>query len=994
MYFKRLLLFLTGFFAVSMLSFAQSGAISVKLIDESTGEAVGFATVSITKENAKETFKYALSNSEGAARIEAVPNGKYVFKAELLGYKNYSKTIEVKGNLNLGEVKMLVDKETLDAANVTAAGNPIVVKKDTIEYNASSFKTTENSMLEDLLKKLPGVEVAEDGSITANGETITKITIDGKTFFLDDPQLASKNLPAKIIEKVKVVQKKSEQAEFTGIDDGNEETVIDLSVHKGMMNGVFGNVSAGGGHDWLDNEKTAFGNNDGDYRYQGGTFIGKFTAKTQLSLILNGNNTNNRGFNDISSGMMMGMRGGGGGMGRGQGGWGNGNGITSSWMGGLNASTSLFDDKMDIGGNYLYNMSRRDVREQSIKDTYLDDGSTLTYKNGVDGPGYNVTNSYGHRFGVRLDHKFSENTSILFQPQVNFGHGNYHEFSDFETYKTNAGMTSMVNDGFNNNVGKNNNWQTNGYLLFRQRLGMPGRTISFMGNYNFSHNSLYGFNQSLTRTFDNEDSSSDIVNQRFDQLSDVSSLSGRLVYTEPLGAGFYLEGHYDYSWSKNKSTKDTYNSGDNSGFTVDNPQYVNGGETRDETYSNSIENRYVNQNAGVDFQYQKDKLRAQVGASLMPTNTHNVTNGKTYDSKVLNWSPSAMMWYDINDNTNFRFFYSGRSSQPSTSQLMPVPDNTNPLNVSLGNPYLKPYFNNNFRGEFRTTNKKTFTSVNVTLSGGFVKNPVVSATWYDPDGIQYSIPVNGPNSGNFNGMVFFNSPIAKSNFSIFSMTSANYSKSTSFIAKSSFDMSPYDTDGDGVFDDYERFHEDYSDDLGSSSAFSANMTQNLSFMESLRFTYRNDFVEVIIGGRTRMNRSWYTMASAANKLTWNNQVNGEMTWTIPGGIELNARCDYNWYNGYSTPQKDELILNAEVNKLLFKKRLTVALRAYDLLNQSKNLSVTDASNYHMETLNNTLGRYVVFSLTYRFGTFGGQRGGMGGPGGPGHGPGPGPGPRR
>jgi hypothetical protein len=247
MKFNRLLLSILGLLVASFAAFAQNGTISVKLVDDSNGEAVGFATVSITKVGGEKPIKYALSGADGSAKLEKVPAGKYNFKAELLGYKNFTKVIEVKGNLNLGEVRMALDKETLEQATVSASGNPITVKKDTIEYNASSFKTTENSVLEDLLKKLPGIEISEDGTITANGQTISKITIDGKTFFLDDPQLASKNLPAKIIDKVKVVQKKSEQAEFTGIDDGNEETVIDLSIHKGMMNGLFGNVSGGGG---------------------------------------------------------------------------------------------------------------------------------------------------------------------------------------------------------------------------------------------------------------------------------------------------------------------------------------------------------------------------------------------------------------------------------------------------------------------------------------------------------------------------------------------------------------------------------------------------------------------------------------------------------------------------------------------------------------------------------------------------------------------------
>lgn len=971
---KRIIAMTAGLLLASLMAFAQRGhSVKAVLVDAANGEPVGFATVSLQKTNSDKPYKYVLSSSEGKALIEGVASGKYVFKAEIMGYKPFTKDIEVKADMDLGSLKMETDKEVLDAASVSATGNPIIIKKDTVEYNASSFKTTDNDMLEDLLKKLPGVEVSEDGTVTANGETITKITIGGKTFFLDDPQLASKNLPAKMIEKIKVVQKKSEQAEFTGIDDGNEETVLDLSVHKGMMNGAIGNVSLGGGRD------VPSVGTDADFRYQGGAFVGKFSEKSQLSFILNANNTNNRGFNDIAGGMMQGMRGGGGGMGRGQGGWGNRNGITESWMAGLNGAWTLFDDKMDIGGNYVYNRSRTTVKEESMKNTYLEDGSILNYSNN----GYNNTNSSGNRFGMRLEHKFSDKTSILFQPQFDFGKGGYNQFSDFSTGRVAKGSTAetAMNDGYSRNIGDNQNWNARGFMLFRQRLGIPGRTISLMGNYNFSHNTIDGFNQSLTNTYDQlTGKQQEAVNQRIDQLSNSSSLWGRVVYTEPLGKGFYLSANYSYSWGKNQSQKDTYNSGLYTDPSIYNPV----GETLDGTYSNNIVNVYKNQSAGFDFQYQKDKLHAQTGLAFTPTDTHNETNGKVYDSKVVNWAPSAMMWYDINDNTNVRLFYHGRSQQPTTTQLMPVPDNSNPLNINLGNPALKPFFNHNLHSEFKRTNKKNFASINLNVDGGFVQNPIVSTLWYDNNGVQYNMPVNGPGSGNVSYRMFFNSPIAKSNFSVSLMSRGSYNYSSSFVGKSSFDMSKY-LDSEGVFSDYDAFISDYPD-MSKSDKFTENKTKTVNLAGRLKLTYRNEFVELSVSGRTRMNESWYTLENANNLTTWNNQINGSMNWTIPGGITLKTEADYNWYNGYTTKQDDEIVINVDIQKLLFKDRFTLALRGYDILDQAKNLTVTDASNYHQEVRNNTLGRYVILALTYRFGTFGkgGARGGMGGPmGGPG-----------
>ena len=964
-------LLLTGFSAYAQNSFT----VKLKLVDDKTSEPVSFATASLTVKGQTAAEKYVLTDAEGNASLAKVKKGTYVFKAELMGYKSHEQEVTVDKNVDLGVIKMSEDVKVLDAASVSAVGNPIVVKKDTIEYSASSFKTSDNDMLEELLKKLPGVEVEADGSITANGETITKIMIDGKSFFLDDPQLASKNIPAKLIEKVKVVEKKSDQALFTGIDDGDEETVIDLSLKPGMMEGWFGNIMGGGGHD-----VPGAGSDMNDTRYQGAAMIGRFTDKSQISVILNGNNTNNRGFNDMSGSMMQGMRGGGGGMGRGMGGWGRGNGIATSWMGGLNGTFDLFDGDMELAGNYMHSGNIRNVIEESSRITYLDDGSRLLN----DQNGTNQTRSQGHRLGMRLEHKFSENTSILFEPRVNFGKGSFTEFSDFQTYTERDGVKHLTNDGYTSNTGDNDNWQASGFLLLRQRLGKPGRTLSANIRFSFSNNELNGFNQSLTRVTEvgSDTPKDEIVNQLFDQNSRSSSLSGRVVYTEPITQYFFFEANYQYSWSRNTSDKDTYNSGsdrmDDNGMLIYNHQ----GQTIDDRYSNNILNRSITQRAGINFSYQKEKFRAQLGVAANPTDTYNETTGHdAYHNKVVNWSPQAMLNYEFSDNAHVRFFYFGRSAQPSTSQLLPVPDNSNPLNISLGNPNLDPYFNHSIRGMYGYTNKETFTSVHTRFGASLVDNAITNAQWYDPAGVQYSIPVNGPGTGSADLRVMVNSPLGTdSGFSIFSMTFGRYNQSTSYIGKGSLDSDKYYDAANASFD-YAKFNADFPD-LGASDLFVNNKIQTMSFTQRLRLTYRNDFVELTLGGRTRMSKSWYTMENSNLQATWNNQVDGSMNWTIPGGINLIADVDYNWYNGYTTPQEDEIILNAEITKLLFKDKFTLALKAYDILGQSKNLSVTDASNYHQETRNNTLGRYIILSLTYRFGNFGGMPGGHGGPMGP------------
>ena len=972
--------FVTVFALIAFSAYAQNSFnVKVKFVDTNTNEGVAGATASLTVKGEEKPAKYSLTDENGAAEFTKVKKGTYIYKAEIMGYKTYEKEVVIEKNLDLGTIKLEEDIEVLDAAKVTDVGNPIIVKKDTIEYNASSFKTSENDMLEDLLKKLPGVEVGTDGSITANGETISKITIDGKTFFLDDPQLASKNLPAKMVEKVKVVERMSEQSRFTGIDDGNHEHIIDLSVQKGMMNGWFGNLMAGGGHDVPEagyyNDEHSFWNEG--WRYQGNGMIGNFKQDSQISIILNANNTNNQGATNMAGAMMGGMMGG---MRGGRGGGGSGE--TSSWMTGLNGSFDLFDGDMELAGNYVYNGSNSRVKDESSKITYMENGSRLL----SDDNGISQNSTQGHRFGIRMDHKFSETTSLLFEPQINFGSGTTSDFSDFATRTAMGADTTYTNKGFTSNNGNNNNWTTSGRILFRQRLGKAGRTMSINGNYNYSNNDMISYNRSVTMTkFDQDgnpilDPTKDIINQMYDQNSKSASLTGRFVYTEPLATNLYLEGSYQYSWSQSKSVKDAYNALDSkvdgttvsqSGYDMNNP---------DPVYSSKIINKNIRHQAGVTLSYQNDKLNAQVGMRALPQRTINETNGESYDNSVTNWSPTARVRYQFTDYVNLDANYSGSSSQPSTSQLMAVPDNTNPLNISLGNPNLQPYFNHNARLGFGYTNRETFTSLRASFSGGMVQGAITNAQWYDNAGVQYSIPVNGPGTGNVSGSLMLNTPLGNSNFSIMSNTSARYNESTSYIGSGTLDSGKYYDPAHPDEFNHDAFHEDF-DGLISSGALVINKTQSMNISENLRFTYRNDVIEVVASGRTNMSKSWYTIQAASQNTTWNNNVSMEVNWTLPFGMNLIANGRYNWYVGYTTQQDPEFVLNAEITQLLLNNTCTIALRGYDLLNQAKSLSVSDTSNYHQERRTNTLGRYVVLSFTYRFGTFGGRRGGSRGPGG-------------
>ncbi|MBO7278629.1 MAG: outer membrane beta-barrel protein [Bacteroidales bacterium] len=925
--------------------------LSLTLIDAQTGAPISYATVSIRPSfipDSTQNMNFSLTDDAGKVILKNLFPGEHILKAELMGYLPVRRVIKVTPEpMDLGKIEMSPDAQLLEQAVVTAVGNPIVVKKDTIEFNSSAVKLSDNDMLEDQLKKLPGFDVSSDGSITYNGETINKIYIDGKTFFLDDPQLATKNLPAKIIEKVRVVEKKSEQAEFTGIDDGESETVLDLSVKKGMMQGWFGNLSAGGGYDLNVGDK--------DPRFQGGGLVARFTDNSQISIIANGNNTNNRGFRDIGGDMMRSMRASGPG-GFGGGGMMNFNngGITTSWMGGLNATGYFLEDKaMEVAGNYLYNGTERDVEQKSTKTTFQPDGSNMMSVN----EGQSYTLNEGHRAGGEIDWKINDNASILFRPQGNLSYGSFQESSTFDSRND---VRGRLNDGTSVSKGDNFNYSTSGRLLYRQRLGKTGRTLSLNTNYSLSGSELDGLNQSTTNYYtDDVLTSTERIDQQYRQQEDAYSIAARLAYTEPLGGNFFLEASYRYNYSVNNSKKTSYNKDADGKYSQ-----------LDTDYSTQFRNEFVNQRMQLNLMKQEEKYTAQIGVNLQPATT---TSRETFfdgkpDSvtvyKVLNFAPSARFDYNFADNTFLRLRYNGRTSQPSITQLQPVRDNSNPLSIVLGNPNLLPEFSHNLRADFRHTNLKSYASFNANINLSYTMDDIVNANWYDENGVQYSAPVNSDTpSLSGRAFVMFNAPIAKSNFSIMSFTNASLTRSISYSGMGSADKVE------------DIFH-----------LLQAGKTTNMNLRERLQLIYRNDFLETRLGGSVGFENAWYTIKEQERPSTWSNSVDADVNITLPMGWEIGTDFRYNFYYGYEAGYGDpQAIWNAEISKLLFNDKGTLAIRMYDILNQSKGLRRTMTDNYVQDVQNNTLGQYFMISFTYRFGTFNGNNGGHRGMG-PGRGP--------
>ena len=901
-------------------SFAQN-QLRVMVLDSASKTPVEFATMSIKYIGETQAKRYALSDSTGVAVIPNAPVGRASVLIECVGYRQHTQVFDVRrGNNDIGIV-YLNGENTLSGIVVSAVGNQIVVKKDTIEYNASSFKTNETDMLEELLKKLPGVEIDSDGTITQNGKTINKIMIDGKVFFMDDPQLASKNLPAKIVDKVRVVERKSDEARFTGIDDGDEETVLDLSLKRGMADGWIGNVGGGYG-----TEK----------RYEGAFMVGRFTPRTQISFIGNANNTNNRSFNDMAGSMMSVMMsgggmggmnmGGGGGGGRGGGGgfaW-TGNGITASKMGGMNANYESASKKLKINSSYLYSTTNKDVLETKDRTTILSE--SVNQNNWSSGKQNTV--AHGHRFDSEIEYNPTDATSFIIRPYLRAGNGDFDQTNNFYTLRG----SDSTNRGFNTSFGDNNSIQVGGSAMWRQRLWKPGRTMTLRINYSFSNNSADGFNISETNYFTSGIISRvDEINQKYHQNQRSNQFGINASYTEPLGKNYFIQGSYRFSRNHSNTAK----------ITNDYDPVTDTYTIKNDEYSSQYMGDFQTQRMELALRKQEEKYNFMFGLSATPAKTTSVGRGRDTSYSVTNFAPSARLDYRISEEKFLRLYYWGRTNQPNLNQLLPIPDNSNPLYVQEGNDKLNPSFSHRIGGEYRKSNRKNFSFLGFNGEFSYTTKSIINQKRYTADGVQHSKYINADKGiYNISGGVFFNSKIAKSDFTVNVFSRMSFGNGISYVA--------------------------------SGGDFVENETKNLNINLNLGLTYRIDNFEARVGGGTNFRNAWYSVSSLEDVQTWSNRLTASINWTFLKTFNVTSDVNYRFFNGYSAGfGEPQTIWNGEISKTFLKNAFTFKVRVYDILNKSKNTYRTTSENYFEDVTNNTLGRYVMFTLTYRFGSFGG-----------------------
>lgn len=741
------------FILFSLPAFAQQGGVDITgtVVEDGSNEPIEQATVRLLNVKDSTMVGGVASSRNGNFTLKGIKAGSYLLHVSFVGFDPLYQPIRIIGKTNpvkLGKLALSDGAIQLGEAVVIGKAPEVVVRNDTVEYNADSYKTTEGAVLEDLLKKMPGVEVDSEGKITVNGKEVKKVLIDGKEFFSDDPKVASKNLPSKMVEKVQVLDRLSDMARMTGFDDGDEETVINLTVKPGMKQGWFGNAFAG------------YGSED---RYEGNFMVNRFINNDQFTLMGGINNTNNMGFSDIASNMFSGMGGRRGGRSGGA-----GNGITTSGNVGLNFSKE-FNSKMTLGGNVRYSHSDNEANSKINRTNILPNDSSTIYNE------INNKNTKSDNVGAdfRMEWKPDSATQIIFQPSFSYSNSHNREFGSFNTL-TNLGDT--VNLGESDYVSDGEGYNLNARLEFSRKLNDEGRVFSgsLTGGLSDSYNK--GLNYSNTEYFmgNNQD---ELIDQQFRYDNKGFNYRVYLSWVEPIGHNNFIQATYSISQNKQESLKNSYVRGE------DSEDY----NVLDTAYSKSYRNNFINQQASLAFKAVREKYDYTIGMNLEPS--HSVSEnfvGDTTLSKltrnVVNLSPMVRFNYRFDKRTNLRINYRGRTSQPSMTQLQPVADISDPLNTITGNPDLKPTYSNNFSARYQKFVPEKQTALMLMLNANYVVNAIVTKSIYVGESGKKMTTYDNVN-GNYNGnfRVMFNTPLKNRKFSVNSMTMASFANSNGFI---------------------------------------------------------------------------------------------------------------------------------------------------------------------------------------------------------------------
>ena len=931
---------------VSIASFAQERLVSGAIIDRDTKDPVEQVTVQLLKTDSTYVTG-AISNEKGLFHLNAPENGKYLLKITSVGYKPTVKrvVIEQDKNLVLGNVVVGADAIMLKGAVVTAMAQKVTLKEDTFVYNSAAYRTPEGSVVEELVKRLPGAEVSDDGTIKINGKEVKKILVDGKEFMTGDTKTALKNLPTSIIDKIKAYDEKSDLSKVTGIDDGEEQTVLDFNVKKGMNKGLMSNIDLG------------IGNKD---RYSARGMGGYFNSNNRFMLFGNANNTSDRGF-------------GGGGPGRG---FGGGNGLNASKM--LAANYNYEEkNKFKFNTSLRWNHSDGDVWSRRSSENFM--GSSSSFSNSLN---QNFSRSDSWNGNVRLEWMPDTMTNILFRPSISWTTNDSRSTGISASYNqdpyqysddplSDEAIEKMDEDdavvntqrSVSLNNSKNNNIR--GMLQLNRKLNNKGRNVTLRMDAKYTDKdsksiSLQNAHLYLVQTAAGLDSTYQTNRYNLTPSKDYS-YSAQATYSEPLWKATFLQLSYKFTYSYSKSDRSTY---DFSKYSFDgiNPEYgawgnylgrLDGGlgDYRDDKLSRYSEYRNYTHDIQVMMRFVRQKYNLNFGVMIQPQRSKFIQDyqGKYVDTvrTVTNVSPTLDFRYRFSKMSNLRVNYRGTTAQPSISQLLDITDNSDPLNISKGNPGLKPSFTQNFRLFYnnfvQNHNKGVMTYINFSTTSNSISNKV---TYDETTGGRITRPENINGNWNVMGAFMFNCSIDSAGvWNINTDTNLGYNHYVSYLS------------------------------LDKSQDSQKNTTQNTTWNERLSLSYRNDWLELSLDGTLAYNHAKNKLQPNSNLDTWQFSYGPSMTLTAPWGTSLNTSLSCSSRRGYSdaSMNTDEFVWNAQLSQGFLKgKPLTVMLQFYDLLHQQSTFSRAISSVSRTDTEYNAINSYAMLHVVYRMNLFGGK----------------------
>ncbi len=915
------------------------------IVDAQNNSPMPQATVRLLSARDSSFVKGAASDIDGKFLLSNIANGRYVLQVDFIGYAKNDQPVRIVGsNLNVGNISMKETSIMLKETTIVGVKTEVKVAQDTVEYNADSYKTQPNAVVEDLLKRLPGVEVSSDGKITSQGKEITKILIDGKEFFADDPKVATKNIPVEMVNKVQVVDRKSDLARTTGVDDGEDETVINLTVKKGMNQGWFGNITAGYGTDG---------------RYEGNLIVNRFWDGNQITIIGGANNTNNLAFSDGGSGRFSRF--------------GGVNGIKSSQNLGVNFTIGK-EEGLRVGGSVMYSHSDQDTRQRMERE-YLFSDSSSYYKSN------SIARDKGHNLRGDFRLQWTIDSLNVFEFRPNFSYNNNNSWKN-DTSVTNAGdiARTLINRSQNNYKSSGNSFEFGGELVFNHKFkNHPGRSYSAQLRYQLSNVNENGDTYTKNTYYLKDEE--DITDQTYSNHTWSNSIRTRLTWTEPLGDiknARFLTFSYMAQYRFNNADKLVYDK-NNDGSSTATTQSVNEEYYRNsislsedlkrhlvseysdyvftnpellraalednavlnEDLSNQFRNEFFNQSMRVGFKQVRKLYNLDLGVSVDPSmskSTNLMDAAKNIPTRwVWNMAPYARFRYKFSTSNSLAADYRARTSQPTMAQLQPVADMSNPLRIVIGNPDLKPTFTNRVNVRYNNFDEASQRSLMFMAGGQFSTNSIVSKTINNSEtGAQTTTYTNVNGEWNVMLMGMISLPLRNKSFSFSNNLFSRFQNSKGFI--------------NGI----------------------DNSSRNLSVNESFSFAYRTNVLELEIRPYYNLQYTTNTLKTTSVPLVHTYGGNFNANYYLPFGLSVGSELSYTGSKGYSDGyNSNQWIWNANISYQFLKgKAATFTAKVYDILHQKQNISRSVTASYIQDVEYNSLNRYAMFSFTYRFNTFG------------------------